>query len=94
MHDEFAAAAVEHDTAIEVNVGAMVHNYLYPERFREQYMAYLAGLKERGATLAIGSDCHDDNYRCDFDAAAPILESVGITDADLWRLPPREKARD
>ena len=42
-----------------------------------------------GVPLAVGSDCHDANYDCDFPAAADMLAAVGITDEGLWRLPPR-----
>jgi len=89
MHDEFAAAAREHGTVVEANLVAIILNRHYPEQFRRQYLEYLAGLKARGVTLSIGSDCHSANYDTDFDRAAALLESVGLTDADFWRLPVR-----
>jgi histidinol phosphatase-like PHP family hydrolase len=89
MHDEFAAAAIEHDTKVEINIMAVLLRRIYPERFRQQYVEYLAELKSRGVSLALGSDCHDDQYDIDFDAAEAMLKGVGIQDHDLWRLPPR-----
>ena len=89
MHDEFADALVAHGKVAEINIAAMLLNPAYPERFRLQYADYLAFLQASGVPLAIGSDCHDANYDCDFPAAADMLAAVGITDEGLWRLPPR-----
>ena len=92
MHDEFAAALVEHRTVAEINIDAMLLNKAYTECFRRQYVEYMAYLKGRGVTLSVGSDCHDAHYACDFEAAERMLAAVGISDDDLWRLPPREGA--
>jgi histidinol phosphatase-like PHP family hydrolase len=89
MHDEFAAAAVEHGTIVEANISATLCNRAYPETFGHQYAEYLAGLKERGVRLSLGSDCHSPQYTAAFERAAALLEAVGIRDEDLWRLPPR-----
>ena len=89
MHDEFAAAAVEHGTVVEINLSANLLNPHYPERWRGQYVDYLAGLKSRGAALCTSSDLHGEHYTTDFAAGARMIERVGILDADLWRLPPR-----
>ena len=89
MHDEFAAAAMEHDSVVEINAQAMLLNPQYPERFKRQYVEYTAELKARGVTLSIGSDCHSAHYQTDFETTAEMLASVGFTDADFWRLPPR-----
>jgi len=80
---------VEHGKAIEINLGAMLLNPHYPDRFKRQYLEYLAHLKTRGVVLAVGSDCHDDRYHVGFARAAEMLDSVGIRDEELWRLPPR-----
>jgi histidinol phosphatase-like PHP family hydrolase len=90
MHDEFAAAAIQHETVVEINILAMLLNRHYPAAFKRQYLDYLAGLKERGVRLCTGSDCHSERYDVDFESAARMLESVGIRDEDLWRLPPGE----
>lgn len=86
MHNEFASAAIQHDTIVEINIGAMLLNSHYPERFRRQYLEYLAELRSQGVKLSIGSDCHSSSYNIDFDTAASMLDSVGIRDEELWRL--------
>jgi hypothetical protein len=58
MHDEFADAARERGTVVEINLYAMLLNRRYPEAFRRRYCEYLAGLKAAGVTLSIGSDHH------------------------------------
>jgi histidinol phosphatase-like PHP family hydrolase len=88
MHDEFAAAAREYDTVVEVNLAGMLLNPQYPERFRRQYLDYLAGLKAAGVRLSIGSDCHSSHYDADFQGASALLATAGFTARDFWRLPP------
>ena len=90
MHDEFAAAAIQGGKVVEINIGAMLLNPHYPDRFKQQYLEYLAALKSRGVALCTGSDCHSAHYEIDFETAAAMLDSVGIRDDDLWRLPPKE----
>lgn len=87
MHDEFAAALIQHGKAAEINIQALLLNRHYPESFKRQYLEYLAELKARGATLSTGSDCHTAHYEVDFETAARMIESVGIRDEELWRLP-------
>lgn len=53
---------------------------------------YLADLKVRGVALCTSSDCHDATYAVDLETAAARLETVGISERDLWRLPPRSRA--
>ncbi len=88
MHDEFAAAAVESGTTVEVNIAANLLNPHYPERFAPVYLEYLAGLQSRGVRLSIGSDCHSAHYTADFERAGRMLEHAGIAD-DFWCLAPR-----
>ena len=88
MHDEFAAAAIEHDTAVEINIGANLLNPHYPQGFISQYLEYLAELQSRGVLLSIGSDCHSAHYDTDFERAGRMLESAGIA-GEFWRLEPR-----
>lgn len=89
MHEELAAAAIEHGKAVEINISAMLLNRSYPAGFAAQYLEYLAGLKERGVTFSIASDCHAATYNTDFERPAAMLDSIGVRDEDLWRLPPR-----
>jgi histidinol phosphatase-like PHP family hydrolase len=91
IHDEFAAAAVEHGTAVEINISANLLNPHYPAHFAEQYLAYLAGLQSQGVTLSIGSDCHSEHYEFDFAKVETMLREAGIS-GDFWRLPTRDAA--
>ena len=88
MHQEFAAAAIQHDTAVEINIAAHLLNPHYPEGFISQYLAYLADLQSQGVRLSIGSDCHTAHYTIDFEKAGRMLDSAGIKD-DFWYLAPR-----
>ena len=89
MHDEFAAALVETGTKAEINMSAILLNPHYPPRFKAQYLDYVAGLKAKGVQLCTSSDCHFPHYTIDFGAGSNMLDTVGITDGDLWRLPRR-----
>lgn len=89
MHDEFAAAVVQHGKAVEINIGANLLNESYPEAFADQYLEYLAYLQGRGVRFSLASDCHEAQYAPDFEKAAQMLERIGIRDEDLFRLPPR-----
>jgi histidinol phosphatase-like PHP family hydrolase len=93
MHAEFADAVRRHRKVVEINLGAMLLTAAYPERFKRQYLEYLAGLQARGVRLAIGSDCHGAQYAMDFARAADLLAGVGIREENLWSLPPRQDAR-
>ncbi len=93
MHDEFAAAAIEHGKAVEINLSAMLLNSAYPDDFPTQYLEYLAMLNARGVRFSIGSDCHSAQYDTDFETAAAMLDSIGLRDADFWHLPPRSSLR-
>lgn len=88
MHNEFAAAAVESGTAVEINAGANLLNPNYPESFAPRYLEYLAELQSQGVRLSIGSDCHDAHYTADFEKIGRMLESAGIAE-DIWCLAPR-----
>jgi len=89
MHDELASAVIQNNKAIEINVGAFLFNPLYPERIKMQYQDYLIYMKSRGVQFSFGSDCHNRNYGSDFNESAKFLEAVGVTDEELWRLPPK-----
>ena len=91
MHDELAAAAIQHRKVVEINMEGILLNAGYPEAFKRQYLNYLAGLKSRRVPLCIGSDTHDDTYHADFEQLSRMLDSVGITEPDLWMLPPRKQ---
>ncbi len=89
MHDEFAAAAVEHGTAVEINASASLVNPNYPDTFRSQYRDYLAYLKERGVQFSLGSDSHswvdeDDVYTPHTQYLEEDLQWLGIGTDELW----------
>jgi histidinol phosphatase-like PHP family hydrolase len=92
MHEEFAAALIEHGKVFEINISAILLNRQYPAHFARQYLDYVGDLKTRGVTFSLASDCHGRHYQIDFAAAANMLASVGITDEELWRLPRRPAA--
>jgi histidinol phosphatase-like PHP family hydrolase len=90
MHNEFASATIQYDKVVEINISAILINPQYPERFKRQYLDYIAELKSQGVKLCIGSDCHSSTYDIDFEIVASMLEDVCISDEDLWRLPKRD----
>jgi histidinol phosphatase-like PHP family hydrolase len=90
MHDEFAAAVVEHGKRVEINLSAILLNAAYPDTFTPQYLEYLALLRARNVRFSIGSDCHSARYDPDFGRAEAMLEAAGLGDEAFWRLPPRE----
>lgn len=85
MHDELASACREHCTAIEINAGAIFTNPRYPDRFKAQYLEYLAYLKEAGVTLSVGSDSHYAGYDRRLRLIEPQLETLGLSETQLWR---------
>jgi histidinol phosphatase-like PHP family hydrolase len=93
MHDEFAAAAVECGTAVEINISANLLNPRYPDAFVDKYLAYLVELQNRGVKLSIGSDCHSAHYAIAFEKIGEMLEHAGIVD-DFWTLAPRNTHPD
>ena len=90
MHAEFAAAAVQHDTKVEINVGACLLSPNYPESFLRQYVEYLAALRERGVQFTIASDCHASQYEPPFERAESVLEQAGFREKDFWCLALRD----
>ena len=85
MHDELAAAAREHGTAIEINAGAIFVNPAYPDRFKDEYLDYLAYLKDAGVTFSVGSDSHHPGYDGRLRLIEPQLAALGLTEDQLWR---------
>ncbi len=88
MHDEFAAAVLEHNKVVEINIGA---GMLFRNgKEQTQYLEFLAQLKMQGVHFSIASDCHGVHYDVTemFERASKMLARVGIAD-DFWCLPPR-----
>jgi histidinol phosphatase-like PHP family hydrolase len=89
IHDEFIDAVLQHRKIVEINLEGMLFNLGYSDAFKGQYLEYVAELENRRVPLSLGSDCHDANYNIGFERAARMLDSIGITEKDLWVLPPR-----
>lgn len=83
MHQEFAEAVVKNKKIVEINLHAIILHPAYPDNFKRQYLEYLAFLKSKGVRFAIGSDSHQ-SYDIDFNKAAEMISSIGITEQDLW----------
>ncbi|MCM8821413.1 MAG: PHP domain-containing protein [Candidatus Omnitrophica bacterium] len=83
MHDEFADAVVKNNKIVEINLHAILLHPAYPEKFKMQYIEYLAFLKSKGTKFAIGSDSHQP-YNLDFEKAGQMIEKAGIKQQDLW----------
>lgn len=84
MHDEFASAARQHGTAVEINARAIFLNPRYPATFRAQYVEYLAYLKEAGVTFSVGSDSHQPGYTVCLPEIEGHLDRLGLKEEDLW----------
>ena len=88
MHQEFAAAAVENGTAVEINLRSIVlRDFDLPEYVRH-YLQYLAYLQSQGVQLCLGPDCHSLHYDIDLERACAMIERAGIREG-WWGLPPR-----
>lgn len=86
LHEEFAAAAVRHGKAVEINIHAMLTNHEYPAEFRRTgYPRYLALLRDLGVRFSIGSDSHSAGYEGRLEAAAEAISRLGLRPDDLWR---------
>ena len=95
MHDEFASAVVQNNKIVEISM-TLVLGTIYTEKFKRDYLNYLAYLKSKNIKFSIGSDCHGPNYTIDDGSASPaevdlrkaekLLTSVGITNKDIWCL--------
>lgn len=85
MHDEFADAVVRNKKIVEINLHAIILHPSYPEKFKLQYLEYLAFLKSKGVRFSIGSDVHQ-SFNLDFEKAGKMISSAGITENDLWIL--------
>jgi len=86
MHDEFAAAARENGKRVEINASNMLTRN-YSERWHEEYLEYLVGLKQAGCTFATGSDSHGPDYDPPPQRMTDILVRAGFTEDDFWTGP-------
>lgn len=78
--EELAEACVETGTCVEMNGCAILRHRAFTERFRDDYMAYMAALCERGVTFTVCSDAHDINQLEAATDAAQFLAEAGVPD--------------
>jgi histidinol phosphatase-like PHP family hydrolase len=84
MHDELAAAARENGTAIEINPGGIFLNPHYTDAFKSQYWDFLALMKGAGVKFSFASDSHAAQYEDRLASIRDGVESLGLTDDDVW----------
>jgi len=84
---ELAAAAVETDTAIEINAGANIHGR--SEDYRAAYRDYVTILAEEGVTFLLASDAHDIGDIQRLPLAWEVAEELELPPDRFWR--PRGK---
>ena len=89
---EVAQAAVETNTAIEVNSGGIFSNPSLSDTFKEGYKDFLRILDEEGVQFAIGSDAHTLNHIGASRTARDVLESIGVVEEQIW-LPRKASCR-
>lgn len=83
IHREFAHACIENDKLLEINIAANLLSVRYSEKFKSQYTEYLLYMKELGVKFSIGSDCHNEFYNLDMQAASDRLEKAGFCKSDF-----------
>jgi len=93
MHQEFAAAALEHGTAVEINLRSIVLRDFDLPDYKRHYLEYLAYLQSEGVQLCLGSDCHSFHYNINLERACAMFERVGIQKPS-WELPARTDEGD
>ncbi len=79
IHEEFANALIENNSYHEINLGAILLTPAYTDKFKNQYLEYLAYMKSLGVKFSVGSDCHNATYNIDFNKANKLLKEFNIT---------------
>jgi len=85
MTRELARAAVESDTAIEINTTSNLCMKFQPESYFEEYVQYLSILAEEGVTFSLGSDAHELDEFETIKLAWEVVDRLGISDDRIWR---------
>lgn len=78
--EELAEACVETGTAVEMNGGAIIYHARFTDRFKDDYLQYMAALCERGVSFTVCSDAHDIEHLQRASAAAQLLADAGVPD--------------
>ncbi|HET6428538.1 MAG TPA: PHP domain-containing protein [Phycisphaerae bacterium] len=89
---ELAAAAVETDTAIEINGGANIQGR--SEDYRSAYLDYLSILAEEGVTFLLASDAHAIGHAGWLTLAWEMAEKLHLPEDRFWRPSSRPIAGD
>lgn len=84
MTRELGQVAAETGTAIEINAAAIIICPNYSDRFKEQYVDYLAVLAETGCKFSIGSDAHSRDHFAGLPRAVEAARAAGITEDMIW----------
>ena len=79
MKQELAIALKENNCAFEVNLQTMLLSPDLTDKFKHEYLEYVAEIQSKGVMLSIGSDCHKLHLtEVDFEISSQMIESVGI----------------
>ena len=82
---ELGQASAETGTAIEINACAIFAGDGYSERFKAEYVDYLAVVADAGATFSLGSDAHDISHLGNIAMVWDIAERLGLSEQQIWR---------
>ena len=79
MKQELAFALKQHNCAFEINLEAILLSPDCTDKFKHEYIEYIAELQSMGITLSIGGDCHSRHYtEINFERAAKMIGEAGI----------------
>ena len=81
---ELGRVAAETGTAIEINSAAIFYCPNYSDRFKEQYVDYLALLNDEGPMFSLGSDAHSTNHFKGWHLAVEAAKRAGIAEERIW----------
>lgn len=83
MKQEMAFALKQYGCAFELNLCAVFLASNLSDRFKREYLEYVAEMQSMGVILAIGSDCHNPHYAdIDFEKSSEMLEKTSIDLSD------------
>jgi histidinol phosphatase-like PHP family hydrolase len=86
--DELTAQMVEtcikHDTAVEMNAGALLSHPFTSDEFKASYTGYVAKWIELGAMVALSSDAHGFQHFDQLLQGEQILVDAGLPEAQVW----------
>jgi len=89
MRSELKAALIENNTALEINICAMLQNEdgFYPASFIDEYLGWMAEMQRSGVVLSLGSDCHSpDLYSKFYTETEKLFDHYGIDTSKFFTL--------